>query len=122
MKKNSILSFSNVSYTMTMISIQLGSALSEHKALFWRTQEVEKDMLVETLIQTRLPDMSFYDPEDVYAVNQRTNEILDKDERLWMCGLEVGDKIKIEVLTPEKVADSKRRSWRPIHPECRFAA
>ncbi len=122
MKKNSILSFSNLSFDMNTISIQLGSVLSEHQALFWRTQEVEKDMLVETLIQTRLPDMSFYDPEDVHAVNQRTNEILDKDKRLWMCGLEAGDKIKIEVLTPEEVADSKRQLWRPLHPECRFAA
>ena len=104
-----------------MISIQLASVLSEHQALFWRTQEVEKDMLVETLIQTRLPDISFYDSENVYAVNQRTGEILDKNKRLWMCGLEEGEKIKIEVLTAEEVADSKRRSWRPLHPGCKFA-
>lgn len=102
------------------ITIKLASALSEHKALFWRTQAVDKDMFVEDLIKTRLPDMSYYDSEHIYAVRNRTGEILDKDNRLRFCGLEEGEEIKIMVLTSKDVEKACDRNRRPLHPDCHF--
>ena len=102
------------------ICIKLAAVLSKYKGVFWRSEIVDKNMTVQSLIETRLPDMSHFDSENVYALCMRTNTTLDKDKRIGFCGIEPGEKIKIVVLTEEE-AEEYQPKWRPRHPGCRFA-
>lgn len=102
------------------INIELACALSENQALFWKSVEVDKELFVEDLIQSRIQDTSYYDTKDVHAVLERTSSVLDKDSRLMFCGLKDGDRIKILTLTEKEVGDLNRKAWRPKHPQCKF--
>jgi len=102
------------------ISIKLAAVLSVHKAVFWRTEIVNKNMTVQNLIETRLPDMSYFDSEDVYALCMRTNTILDKDKKIGYCDIYPGEKIKIVVFSKEE-ANKYKSKWRVTHPSCRFS-
>ncbi len=104
----------------TKISIKVAAALSENSGIFWKLQLVDKNMTVQDLIETRLPDTSYYSSENIHALRMRTNTLLDKDKRLQSCELDPEEKIKIVTLTKEEVEKYKPK-WRPVHPGCRFA-
>lgn len=103
-----------------MKTIKLSCSLSENGAVFWRPETLDKEMLVENLIKSRLPDACYTDTESIYAIKEETGEILDKDSRLMFCNLKEDEKIKIVYLAAEKAENIKRRMWRPLHPNCKF--
>ena len=110
---------------VSQVQIKLAAVLSEYKGIFWRSEQIDKNMTVQKLIESRLPDMSHFDSENVHALRMQTNTILDKEKRIGCCGIESGEKIKIIVLNKDEAEKPKPKpkpkpKWRPTHPGCKF--
>lgn len=101
------------------IRIKLAAVLSVNQGIFWKTELVDKTLTVQGLIEKRLPDMRFYDSENIYALCVRTNTLLDREKTLQSCALEADEAIKIVALQPEEAIKLKPK-WRPIHPGCKL--
>lgn len=104
----------------SQITVKLGSVISEHGALFWRTETFDKETKVEDLIKTRIPDTCYCDIEDIHVICMQTNEILNKTHPLRLCRLEPHEQLKLIFLEKDHVAKIPVRLWRPLHKSCKF--